>query len=303
MVKPFPTSFPSNPTPLQEYSEPNSTVFQYTGSGWFRKIVRLSDEFPIKDITDEWTPAEITTALWLDAADSSTITLNGSNVSQWNDKSGNTRNVLQAVAGDQPTYTEQINSKSVITFNNDILRSSGNVNLGLINRSAFIVAQATTAVDCAGLLSLEPASGNDWEQLTATAYETGSAPNIFQVAGSTFAAYNPQIAGTRPSPLGIYSEVKAAGTGTVYLNGSSIATDSTFTEFEATNTGRLLIGGRYFDGAVSANSRLIGRLAEIIYIESALSLADRQLVEGYLAHKWGLTANLPGDHPYKTIKP
>ena len=25
--------------------------------------------------------------------------------------------------------------------------------------------------------------------------------------------------------------------------------------------------------------------------------------EGYLAHKWGLTANLPGDHPYKANEP
>ncbi|MFM5944980.1 MAG: hypothetical protein ACKO9G_16710, partial [Dolichospermum sp.] len=47
------------------------------------------------------TPAQISTDLWLDAADSSTITLNGSTVSQWNDKSGNGRNAIQATATNQ----------------------------------------------------------------------------------------------------------------------------------------------------------------------------------------------------------
>jgi hypothetical protein len=34
-----------------------------------------------------------------------------------------------------------------------------------------------------------------------------------------------------------------------------------------------------------------------------MTTADRQRVEGYLAHKWGLTANLPADHPYKNAAP
>ncbi|MFM6254192.1 MAG: hypothetical protein ACKPEQ_34470, partial [Dolichospermum sp.] len=63
------------------------------------------------------TPAQISTDLWLDAADSSTITLNGSTVSQWNDKSGNGRNAIQATATNQPAYTANgLNGKPVLTF-------------------------------------------------------------------------------------------------------------------------------------------------------------------------------------------
>jgi hypothetical protein len=53
-----------------------------------------------------WTPADLgaSLALWLDAADASTITLNGSNVSQWDDKSGNDRHASQATASFQPLY-------------------------------------------------------------------------------------------------------------------------------------------------------------------------------------------------------
>ena len=69
-----------------------------------------------------WTPALLGAdlALWLDAADADTITLNGSNVSQWDDKSGNGRNVSQAVAAQQPAY-DAVNK--IITFDgsNDYL--------------------------------------------------------------------------------------------------------------------------------------------------------------------------------------
>ena len=36
---------------------------------------------------------------------------------------------------------------------------------------------------------------------------------------------------------------------------------------------------------------------------SSLSDADRQRIEGYLAHKWGLTGDLASGHPYKTAAP
>lgn len=52
---------------------------------------------------------------WYDATDASSITLNGSNVSQWNDKSGNGRNVVQTTAANQPAYvTNGINGKPAI---------------------------------------------------------------------------------------------------------------------------------------------------------------------------------------------
>ena len=49
-----------------------------------------------------WNPSQLTSAVWFDAADATTITLNGSNVSQWNDKSGNNRNATQGTAAAQP---------------------------------------------------------------------------------------------------------------------------------------------------------------------------------------------------------
>jgi hypothetical protein len=44
-------------------------------------------------------------------------------------------------------------------------------------------------------------------------------------------------------------------------------------------------------------------ISEILVVSSTLNEADRQKLEGYLAHKWGLRANLPSDHPYKLAPP
>jgi hypothetical protein len=44
-------------------------------------------------------------------------------------------------------------------------------------------------------------------------------------------------------------------------------------------------------------------VAEILIFESSLSQEEIQTVEGYLAHKWGLQANLPSNHPYKILAP
>lgn len=66
-------------------------------------------------------------ALWLDAADSSTITLDGSNnVSQWNDKSGFGRHLAQATTTRRPSYpANQFNSLPAVRVDgvDDLLRS------------------------------------------------------------------------------------------------------------------------------------------------------------------------------------
>lgn len=47
----------------------------------------------------------------------------------------------------------------------------------------------------------------------------------------------------------------------------------------------------------------VGDVGEVIVVGGALSLADEELIEGYLAWKWGLQASLPVSHPYKIGAP
>jgi hypothetical protein len=259
----------------------------------------------------KWSPSLITTALWLDAADASTVDESGGAISEWRDKSGNGYHCGQSTAGEKPTYsTNTLNGKAVVTFDNDHLNNSS-ISLGLINRSIFAVFAETTAVGNAGVLCLKPASAlrYDFSGVDSFSFDTGTTDQLFTIAGSSLTnagapTYEPIINGTGATPVGIWSEVKTAGSGTLYQNGSSITTDSSFTEFSATNTTGYVLGRRYFTGAVNtASSGLRGYIAELIYASSTLSTLDRQKTEGYLAHKWGLTANLPSGHPYKVNVP
>lgn len=51
-----------------------------------------------------WSPSSLSPNVWVDAADASTFTLDGSLVSEWRDKSGNNRHFSQSGAS-RPTKT------------------------------------------------------------------------------------------------------------------------------------------------------------------------------------------------------
>jgi hypothetical protein len=50
-------------------------------------------------------------------------------------------------------------------------------------------------------------------------------------------------------------------------------------------------------------SRWIGSMGEVLAYSNVLTPFDRQKVEGYLAWKWGLNAQLPTTHPFKLAAP
>ena len=66
----------------------------------------------------------------------------------------------------------------------------------------------------------------------------------------------------------------------------------------AHNTVPLTIGG-HSGGANGANFYL----SEFLIYNQVVVELDRQIMEGYLAHKWGLASSLPTGHLYKTSAP
>lgn len=54
--------------------------------------------------------------LWLDAADSSSVTTVSGAASQWNDKSGLGRHATQTTANNRPSYSGTLNGRNVLTF-------------------------------------------------------------------------------------------------------------------------------------------------------------------------------------------
>jgi len=85
----------------------------------------------------------------------------------------------------------------------------------------------------------------------------------------------------------------------IYINGTS-SQSLTGISTTADNSYILSIGATK-DATLSTT--LLGGLGEILVYKGELSTGERQKVEGYLAHKWGLNAVLPSTHPYSSQTP
>lgn len=235
-----------------------------------------------------WTPAAIQTALWLDANDPNTITLNGSTVSQWNDKSGNGRNAAQSTAANQPTFTASgLNGKSVVTFassNSTFLTFS---DISVTDNNVFVAS-----------VYQRTASGNsstiDVAHVSVTTYSNWwFSDNVLysRLRTSDFVAH-----GAASTATGTFLNVldrNDSGT-QAWRNGAALGVRGGSTQ---TGNGALNAIGRYQTAYHN------GYIAEIVVGRFAINTSDRQKLEGYLAWKWGMQANLPADHPYKLLPP
>ena len=102
---------------------------------WFQKLRAESSRFEILDFSP---------VVWLDSSDSDSVILNGSDVSQWTDKTGRGNNPVQGVASSQPAYTNTLNGLNVITFDgSEHLKTGVFSELVGKNYSFFIVARAS----------------------------------------------------------------------------------------------------------------------------------------------------------------
>jgi uncharacterized repeat protein (TIGR02543 family) len=240
--------------------------------------------------TIAWNPSHTTTALWLDADDANTLALSGNTVSQWNDKSGNNRHATASGTA-QPTATENgLNNKRVLTFDgvSDVL----NVNLDFLantSHSAFIVLADPSAYS--NIYGAANGSGG------ANSLHVGfNGSNKYRINywGHDYA---PTVTGNFVSTGSIMNYVWPLGSPKqIFANGKLEGSGH-----NALAPGTMSGGGRI--GRVTGHPYLGAKLGEIIICTGTLGQADREKFEGYLAHKWGLPANLPASHPHKSNFP
>ena len=253
-----------------------------------------------------WRPDELagSLALWLDAEDTSSITLNGATVSQWSDKSGNGRNAVQATAANQPTFaTSGIFGKPALSFNGT---SSNWMTTGTLN-----VAMQNDYTVLSVLFTANTSTNANW--YACPGFLGGEAGGVGPDHGLGFNGLSP-ITGIG-NPDAIYQ-----ATNPVTSNASTILswdrTSSTgvlnwFKDGAANGTATGATGTRTFNTSLALGSMQQAGLApwltfttgEVVVTSSVLSAANRQRLEGYLAWKWGLEANLPSNHPYKLLPP
>jgi len=234
-----------------------------------------------------WTPSEISTKAWYDAYDLSTIVQSGGFVSQWNDKSGNSLNLAQAVGANQPiTGTRTINGVNALDFDgvsDYIVRGSGMPDGDVMVFGVFNADALTYGVWFGNAGS---GGAKSRQYLQDSKVDFGNGGLVFSPALSA------------GQPYVVMGQVDDLGNSSVHgyrINGGALTTGGTQ---RATPQASMAAGANA--GGVGFFNGIIG---EVIVVNSLLSDSDRQKVEGYLAWKWNLEANFPAGHPYKSTPP
>ena len=220
--------------------------------------------------------------LWLDASDSATITQNAtSNISQWGDKSGNGLNaVSNSVAGwALPTYVSTGAIKYVSMTPSQALHVPG-----FSYNTAWSVFSCMCNVTLGARWYISPYSD-------ANIVLMGMGHGNNKVFSGMLGGGN-DVTG---SHIEYTSAQNTNGTGayTYYRDGSLIDSNNTANGVPSA-TVRMGIGA---NGAAGFDADGTYYPFEIIMFNQYLGDTDRRNVEGYLAQKWGLTANLPVGHP------
>jgi hypothetical protein len=236
--------------------------------------------------------------LWLDAADTSSISLSGSAVTQWNDKSGNGYNFAQSTSTLRPSSgTRTQNSKNVIDFDgvNDILTTTAAKSafnfIHSLTSTFFMVAKIDSFSvwnyllgdngGTTGQVGLWHGTSPTVNRLTLGVANGSTAVILHNVDG--LITTNAFIAAHKLDP----ANGTAANRWKVSVNngaftGSNIHTSTPSTSNSARN---LSIGD-----AESPDSGLPldGFVGEVLIYNSILSAGDITSVYDYLSAKWGI---------------
>ena len=233
---------------------------------------------------------------WFDAADLNTIVLNGANVSQWSDKSGQGNHVVQATATKQPPY-QGITS----TITTPYLNFTGPQNLqatlkaapgNLAPHTIFVAGKGISSTNGVFMFYSGTSLPNQNSSMGTTSYNRGGYAWWFGGYGQD-ETYGGGTSDNLPHVFTkTYDGVKING----YFNGGFVFTTSVAYNLTFANIG---VGCQ----TVSGNSPLTGYVQEMLICNAAVSDLTRQKIEGYLAWKWGLQNKLASTHTYKFVSP
>lgn len=230
---------------------------------------------------------------WIDAADSSSITLSSGNVSQINDKSGNNYNVTQASAGSQPPY-----ASSNITFSNDKYL---NIPQAAINNasswSMFMVLNPTSS---SNWFFVKQHNGVNTYNVLSMTYNTnsgGGGENGIQNYGYWRSLNSGSQANTgtglyigRPQ---LWELVYNGTTMVMYRDGTALRSTTGSFAISNVTTATNFTMGAWLVGTIQNSGITNFRLGELAFYSNAISSTDRLLLENYFITKWGITAFTP----------
>ena len=214
-------------------------------------------------------------AMWLDAADSSTITLDAGAVSEWRDKAiGST--FVQTTPNNRPGQTT-INGRNALLFDgsNDTLSCVSPFTTYPL--SMFFVQRIIAHTNFG--MTYTVGNVNDFNLR-----QNGLTGQLMIQMAATAATYGHTVLSTTAAQLisVVYESTFANSVG--YLNNAAL-TPSGGTFSQPTLSGTHYIGTR--DGGFPMN----GYIGEILIYSKTVSTLERSRISQYLGKKWGITVS------------
>lgn len=237
----------------------------------------------------DWDPTYLGGALraWF-KADSIGGVASGTRISAWADSSGNGRNASQSSSSRQPIYrTNILNGLPAVEFDgSDYLAVPG---LSASSRDETIIAvfRSNVTSDFDAILGPNNFGGRAFMR------QGSNDRLLFDKVGTGILATS--TGSVNENTFGIAAEIVTPSTVQFSINGTLESVVSQSTKFTSGLS-------TYIGASHQSQFWLLGYAVEII-VASALSTADLARLEGYLAHKYALTGNLPGGHVYKITAP
>jgi hypothetical protein len=299
----------NNPLPVASYSANGLTQSNYFISGlntalsyYFNVAAVNCPDYSLPRTTSTiqfltpFIPTQVSgLQFWIDASNSTSLTLSGNGVVRWNDATSNGKYLSTASISGTPQYTTYTTLPAV-RFDgvDDFL--PGNFPL-----SGVLTATQKTMFVVGLAVAVDTNSGNPYENDSFIGDANGWV-GLYLKSTGVVGAYNwPGSANTIEIPytinsFGLFGYQQNNTVLGVNLNGNTPATTTTGGTGNMTN--QVTFGRTY-----NANTFLNGYIMESLVYNTSLTPFDRQKVEGYLAWKWGLQNNLPTSHPFKTGAP
>ncbi len=253
-----------------------------------------------------WTPSNATVEVrcWLDCADTARVTVASGRVSAFADKSGFSNNAAQATVNYRPAWgTNGPGNEYAMTFD------GSNDRLEIADHASLQFSTSNFAVWVVGTF----ASSSVWCEVISKDYfgfeifsadgTTNWSSRIASYMGGAVAATQQawKLNGYVTNQWGLLSlQRQGASHQQVYVDG--VAGEKSATNLSSVSrVGKdINIGKR--TGATPGDP-FKGSIAEVVVTFGSFAEGEREKFEGYLAHKWGLEANLPAEHPYKEAWP
>jgi hypothetical protein len=244
-----------------------------------------------------WDPSRITTALWLDASDSTTLTTVSGSISEWRDKSGNSRNAVQSTDNYRPS-TSTLNNLTILTFDG----INDNMNIP----TTILQSQSKPNIFYVFVPNNNNSNNAYSPEITFNSTNNGDNGSFHYVKSNLLGASYPMYT------AGGWGNYENAGSGYVYGSAEMISFITLTSTYNVYRNG-ILEGSSYAGNVLSYSTGLQlaqqqgSRTSGISFAEIVLVFGDSndtyQRIEGYLAWKWGLVSKLPTTHPYKSAKP